>query len=130
MIITSIILLFNLLISLIACISPLNGWLDCLAASQVVCDANRLTGFSVMEIFVEGSSRAVFCWLERHVFLKMPVNLIQYRGTVGSFNSQHFAFVLKHKVQSLLIHSYSHAFSYYVCFFCSSVLFFLFLLVF
>ena len=71
-----------------------------------------------------------FCWLERHVFSKMAVNLIQYRGTVGSFNNQHFVFVLKHKMQSLLIHSHSHAFSYYACFFRNSVLLFLFLAVF
>ena len=60
----------------------------------------------------------------------MPVNLIQYRGTVGIFNSQHFVFDLKHKIQSLLIHSHSHVFSHYACFFRNSVLLFLFLAVF
>ena len=59
--------------------------------------------------------------------LYMPVNLIQYRGTVGIFNSQHFVFDLKHKIQSLLIHSCSHVFSHYACFFRNSVLLFLFL---
>ena len=41
-----------------------------------------------------------FCWLESNLFLKMPVNLIQYRRTVGVFNSQHFVFDLKQKSQS------------------------------
>ena len=52
----------------------------------------------------------IFCWLGRHVFLKMPVNLIQYRGTVGIFNTQHFVVDLKHNIQALLIHSRSHVF--------------------
>ena len=60
----------------------------------------------------------------------MPVNLIQYHGTVGISNSQHFVFYLNHKIQSLLIHSHSHAFSHYACFFRNSVLLFLFLAVF
>ena len=71
-----------------------------------------------------------FCWLERHVVSEMPVNLIQYRGTVGIFNSQHFVFDLKHKIQSLLIHSHRNVFSHYACFFRNSVLLFLFLAVF
>ena len=68
--------------------------------------------------------------MERHVFSKMLINLIQYRGTVGIFNRQHFVFDLKHKIQSLLIHSHSHFFSHYACFFRNSVLLFLFLAVF
>ena len=49
---------------------------------------------------------------------------------MGIFNSEHFIFNLKHKIQSLLIHSYSHVFSHYVCFFRNSALLFLFLAVF
>ena len=63
-------------------------------------------------------------------FSKMPVNLIQHRETVGIFSSQHFVFDLKHKIQPLLIHSNTHAFSHYACFFRNSVLLFLFLAVF
>ena len=55
------------------------------------------------------------------------VNLIQYRETVGIFNSQYFVFDLKHKIQSLLIRSHSHVFSHYACFFRNSVRLFLFL---
>ena len=47
---------FNLQIS---CINLFSGCSHCLEASQVVCDANRLTGFSLMTISFEGSSRAV-----------------------------------------------------------------------
>ena len=47
---------------------------------------------------------------KKHVFSKMSVNSIQYRGTVGIFNSQHFVFDLKYKIQSLLIHSRRHVF--------------------
>ena len=65
------------------------------------------------------------------MFSKMPTNLIQYRGTVGNFNNQHFVFDLKHKIQqSLLIHSHSNVFSHHACFFHNSVLLFLFLAVF
>ena len=45
-------------------------------------------------------------------------------------NSQHFFFNLKHKIQSFLIHSYSHIFSNYSWFLRNSVLLFLFLAVF
>ena len=176
--ITSILLQFRLQIRLITRINPFSGCSLCLEASQVVCDANRLTGFSVMGISFGGSSRAIckiiffvnkillllpvlrlaqiffmfmvylvfftlycfstlvcanlvgrflkvladlpvlifdrrlltqflglygrfwpfFCWLERHVFSKMLVNLIQYLGTVGIFNSKYFVFGLKHKI--------------------------------
>ena len=207
MTITSILLLFHLPISLIAHMNPFSGCLHCLEVSQVVCDANWLTGFSVMGISVGESSWAIykiffvsrillllpvlhlaliflifmvylvsfmlycfstlvcanlvgnsfgrfacvdlgsmfidavpiglyrcfwpfFCWLGRHIFSKMLVNLIQYCETVGVFNSQHLVFVLKHKIQSLLIHSHSHVFSHCTCFFCNSVLLFLFLAVF
>ena len=55
----SILLQFHLQISLIARINPFSGCSHCLEASQVVCDANWLTGFSVMGISFEGSSRAI-----------------------------------------------------------------------
>ena len=71
-----------------------------------------------------------FSWMERHIFSKMLINLIQYRGTMGIFNKQHFVFDLKYKIQSLLIHSHSHIFSHYACLFRSSALLFLFLAVF
>ena len=71
-----------------------------------------------------------FCWLERQVFSKMPVNLIQYRGTVGIFNSQLFVFDLKHESWSSRNRSHSNVFSHYTCFFCNSVLLFLFFAVF
>ena len=60
----------------------------------------------------------------------MLVNLMQCRGTVGSFNSRNFVFNLKHKDQHLLIHSHSNAFSYYASFFRNSVVLFLFFAVF
>ena len=41
-----------------------------------------------------------------------------------------FFFDLKHKIQSSLIHSHSHVFSHFACFFHNSVLLFLFLTVF
>ena len=72
----------------------------------------------------------ILWWMEKLVFSKMPVNLIQCRVTVGIFNSQHFVFDLKHKIQSLLIHSHCHVLSYYPSFFRNSVLLFLFLVVF
>ena len=40
----------------------------------------------------------------------MPVNFIQYRGTVGIFNSRHFVFDLKYKDQPLLVQSHSNVF--------------------
>ena len=59
MTITSIMLLFHLLISLFARINPCSGCSRCLEASQVTCQANRLTGFSVMGISIETSFRAI-----------------------------------------------------------------------
>ena len=164
MTITSILLLFHLIISLLACINPFSGCLHCFEASQVVGDANRQTGVSVMGISVEGISRAIyriiffvnrillfipvirlaliflifmvylvfftlyclsnlvcanlvgksldrftcfdlgstsidaapwsvqffwplFCWMERYVFSKMLINLIQYRGTAWEMSA-------------------------------------------
>ena len=173
MTITSILLLFH---SSIAHINPFSGFSHYLEANQVIYDADRLTGLSVMGISIERSFRKMckriffvnriilllpvyvfdifhvilfqysglfhpilglyscfwpfFCWLERHLFSKTPVNLIRYRGTVRIFDSQHFVFYLKHKNQSLLIFSQSNIFSHYVCFFRNSFLLFLFLAVF
>ena len=56
---TSILLLFHLLISLIARIILSRDCLHYLEASQLVYDANRLTGFSVMGISIEGHFRAI-----------------------------------------------------------------------
>ena len=69
-----------------------------------------------------------FCWLKTQVFSKMPVNLIQYRRTVETFNSQHFVFDLKHK--PVFANYHSNIFSHYACFFRNSVLLFLFLALF
>ena len=55
--ITCILLQFHLQISLIVRINPFSDCSHCLEASQVVCDANRLTGLSVMGISFEGSSQ-------------------------------------------------------------------------
>ena len=55
----SMLLQFHLQISLIARINPFSGCSHCLEASQVVCDANWLSGFSVMGISSEWSSRAI-----------------------------------------------------------------------
>ena len=60
----------------------------------------------------------------------MPVNLIQYRGTVGIFNSWYFVFDLKYRGQSLLNHSQSNVFSHYASCIRDSVLFFLYFAVF
>ena len=59
MTITSVLLQFHLQISLVARINPFSGCSHCLEPSQVVCDANRLTGLSVMGISFEGSSQAI-----------------------------------------------------------------------
>ena len=71
-----------------------------------------------------------FCWLERLLFSKMSLNLMQYHGTVGVSNSWHFVFDLKRKDQPLLIHYHSNVFSYYVSFIQNSVVLVLFLAVF
>ena len=39
----------------------------------------------------------IFCWLGNLSFSLMPVNLTQYRGTVGISNSRYFASEFKHK---------------------------------
>ena len=73
MTITSILLLFHLLISLIARINPFSGCLHCFEASQVVGDANWQTG--VMGISVEGISRAVYkiIFFVNRILLFIPV---------------------------------------------------------
>ena len=56
---SSILFQFHLLINLIARINPFSGCLHWFKTSEVVCDANWLTGFSVMEIFYERTSRVI-----------------------------------------------------------------------
>ena len=75
MTITSILLQFRLQISLITRINPFSGCSHCLEASQVVCDANRLTGFSVMGISFGGSSRAIckIIFFVNKILLLLPV---------------------------------------------------------
>ena len=59
MMITSI-LLFHLLISFIVRTTPFSGCSRYLEASQLIYDADRLTGFSVMRISIKGQFRAIF----------------------------------------------------------------------
>ena len=98
-------------------------WLVLTSLAKVLADLPVLTSNRRLLTLFLGLDKCFwpfFCWLEKHVFSKMPVNLIQYRGKVGIFNSQHFAFRLKYKIQSLLSHSHSHVFSHYACFFRNS----------
>ena len=53
MAITSILLPFRLLISLIARKMPFSGCSHYLEPSQLICDANRLASFSVMDTSIE-----------------------------------------------------------------------------
>ena len=76
MTITSVLLLFHLLISSITWINPFGGCSHYLEASQVIYDANRLTGFSVMGISTETSIRAIFkiiFFVDRILLLLLPV---------------------------------------------------------
>ena len=75
-----------------------------------------------------GCSWTSLCLLESPSFSKMPVNLIQYRGTVGSFNNRHSARELKYRNLSLRSHNniFAHCFFYHN----SGFLFVLFLTVF
>ena len=96
-------------------------------------NVGRFTCFDVRLMFVDAVPWSVQLFLSillKDSFSKILVNLIQYRGTVGISNSQHFIFNLKYKSQCLLIHSHSNVLSHYTCFFCNSVLLFLFLAVF
>ena len=56
-------------------INPFSGCSLCLEASQVVCDANRLTGFSVMGISFGGSSGAIckIIIFVKKILLLLPV---------------------------------------------------------
>ena len=75
MTITSTLLLFHVLISLIARISPFNGCSHYLEASQVTYNTDRLTGFSVMGTSIERSLQA-FCKIIFFVYrtlLLLPV---------------------------------------------------------
>ena len=75
MTITSILLQFHLQISLIPRIDHFSGCSPCLEASQVVCDANQLTGFFVMGISFEGSSWAIckIVFFVNRILLLLPV---------------------------------------------------------
>ena len=72
--ITSILLQFRLQIRLITRINPFSGCSLCLEAS-LVCDANRLTGFSVMGISFRGSSGAIckIIIFVKKILLLLPV---------------------------------------------------------
>ena len=75
MTITSTLLLFHVLISLIARISPFNGCSHYLQASQVTYNTDRLTGFSVMGTSIERSLQA-FCkiiFFVNRTLLLLPV---------------------------------------------------------
>ena len=71
----SILLQFHLLVILIVRINPFSGCLHFFEASQVVCDANWLTGFSVMGISFEGSSQAIckIIFFVNRILLLLPV---------------------------------------------------------
>ena len=56
---TSILLLFHLLIRSIARINPFSVCSHYLEADQVTYDANRLSGFSVMEISIERNFQSI-----------------------------------------------------------------------
>ena len=75
MTITSILLLYHLLISLIAHINPVSGCLHYLKANQVTYDANRLTGFSVMGISIERNFRTIckIIFFVNRILLLLPV---------------------------------------------------------
>ena len=62
-----------------------------------------------------GCSWTSLCLLESPSFSKMPVNLVQYRGAVGSFNNGHFARELKNRNLSLPSHYHNNIFVH--CFF-------------
>ena len=66
---------FHLLISLIARMNPFSGCSHCLETSQVVWDANQLTGFYVMGIFFEGSSQEICktIFFVNRILLLLPV---------------------------------------------------------
>ena len=49
-----------------------------------------------------------FCWLGNFSFSKIPVNLTQYCGTVGTFNGHHVIHKLEPKDLSLLNYSHSN----------------------
>ena len=54
-------------------------------------------------------------FIGKSLFLKMPVNLIQYHGAVESFNNRHFACELKYRDLSLRNHYNNNIFAH--CFF-------------
>ena len=75
MTIASILLLFHLLISSIARINLFSGCLHYLGASQVIYNANRLTGYSVMGILIERNIWAIceIIFFLSSILLLLPV---------------------------------------------------------
>ena len=130
MTITTILVLFHLLISLIAGEIPFSGCSQFSETSQSIC---RFACFDLRSTFIDAISWSaqlfwpIFYWLKRLLFSKIAVNLTQCRGTVGIFNSQPFVYGLKHKSLTLLSNSHSnvfyvispHVFYYYPVISCS-----------
>ena len=77
-----------------------------------------------------GCSWTFLCLLENPSFSKMPVNLNQYCGAVGSFNNRHSARELKYRNLSLQSHYHNNIFVHCIFFRNSGFLFALFLTVF
>ena len=75
MIITRILLLFHVLISSIACINTFSGCSHYLEGSQVIYDADRLTGFFVMGTSIERRLWAIckIIFFVNRVLLSLPV---------------------------------------------------------
>ena len=75
MTITSIVLLFHVLIGLIACINPFSGCSHYLETSQVIYDADRLTGFSVIRTSIDRRFRAIckIIFFVNRILLLLPV---------------------------------------------------------
>ena len=75
MTITSIVLLFHVLIGLIARINPFSGCSHYLETSQVIYDADRLTGFSVIRTSIDRRFRAIckIIFFVNRILLLLPV---------------------------------------------------------
>ena len=67
--------IFHLLISSIARINAFSGCSDYLEATKVIYDANRLTGFSLMKVFIESNIRAIckINFFVNRILLLLPV---------------------------------------------------------
>ena len=74
MTVTSVLLLFHLLIRSIARINPFSVCSHYLEADQVTCDANRLSGFSVMGISIERNFRSIckIIFFTNRILLLLP----------------------------------------------------------